>query len=59
MASLKRSWAATLISSRSRWSLRAVSFQLTMNPSIPAAFASSIWRRMTLASPLEYLPIKG
>ena len=32
MASLKCSWAATGISSRSRWSLSGVSFQLTMKP---------------------------
>ena len=36
MASLKCSCAATVISSRSRWSLSGVSFQLTMNPVIPA-----------------------
>ena len=59
MASLKCSWVATPISSRSRWSSVAVSFQLTMKPSMPADLASSICRRMTLVSLLEYLPMRG
>ena len=53
MASLKCSWAAAAISSRSRPLFSGVSFQLTMNPSIPAAFACLICSWMTLGSLLE------
>jgi hypothetical protein len=53
MASLKCCWAAAAISSRSRPLLSGVSFQLTMNPSIPADLACRICSRITLRSLLE------
>ena len=34
-------------------------YLLTMKPSIPADLACRIWCRMTLGSPLEYVPISG
>ena len=58
-ASLKCSASAIRTSVASRRFSLCVDFQLTMNPPRPAFFASSIWRRITFGSPLEYLPSDG
>ncbi len=58
-ASLKCCWRATSISVDSRRSFTGVSFQETMNPSMPAALACVMWRVMTVGSSLEYRPERG
>ena len=59
ISSLKSISFATRMSISSRRSRAVVFFQLTMNPSMPAAFAQVMCWRITDSSSLEYGPRRG